>query len=142
MERLNVDKKSIIPLIITSYIHSSLTPSHKSLPRTSSLNFFPVQISSAYSAVTIAPPATAPTIRNHTPVGAAPPELVELDWLELSSPLAALALLVVPLVVFAPAPPLLVVLTTVAAVALPVINPTPWLPVGVKYKLTTVWLGN
>ena len=107
----------------------------------------------AHKAATIAPPATAPSIPNITPVGAAPPLLVLLDWLSLALPVATFApplpVVFVPPVVFAPVPlvvplPLVtaLVLTTVAAVALPVIVPGPWLTVGVKYKLTAVWLGN
>ena len=67
-------------------------------------------------------------------------ELVEeLPSLELT--LAPLPLAPLPFDPVVPAPPLLVVLTAVAAVALPVIDPGPWLPVGVKYKLIAVWLG-
>jgi len=99
----------------------------------------------SYNATITAPPASKPIIPIGSPVGTAPPFEVD-DELELGFPVAPLALLVGPPVVLATEvpPPSVVtcpVTVAVAAVALPVMAPRPWLPLAVKYKLIAVLLG-
>jgi hypothetical protein len=117
--------------------HSQLSIKHYFI-HTSYPNTSPI-----HSAATTTPPTTAPNAPNHTPVGAAPAvdELVLalplLPSLELPVPAAALA---VPALAFAAVELVLIILK--ACVALPVIAPAPWIPVGVKYRLMAVLLGN